>query len=438
MTDPKLHAARFVLAAVLAIPLVALPATTQAQTAEQDSVQNRSRADFDPIGIELDELLGVVGLVSKKTIEQKSSPLSSFVVKPSFGVNGVYESNIFLTENNTVSDRRVEYTPNLVIQSDWARHLLALTVAGTIGRYVEATDEDFEDYQIQLSGRLDIHDNKKLDAVIGTARRHQERNEEDDPGQGFAPTVSHNYFADATFEYLADAFLFRPKFRYEYQDFDDTGTFDNDVQDAQIVDMSLRLGYELSPGSTIFIEPNADFRIFDLARDASGFLQDNNAYGVLAGFTWDLTGVTFLEIGAGFSIREFDEPTFDTEINFDYSVKAIWNATDVITVTAELGRSFQDSGTAGESGSLVDSAKFALDYEFLDNVIISGGLALSTSTTDQSGRTDTDVAPSIGVQYLVNENWSAKLNLGYARRASNVGGESYSNYSAGFGLVGKL
>ena len=134
------------------------------------------------------------------------------------------------------------------------------------------------------------------------------------------------------------------------------------------------------------IEPNADFRLFDQARDASGLLQDNYSFGSLVGFTWDLTGVTFLEIGAGFSIRDYEEPTFDSEINFDYSVKGIWNATDVITVTAELERSFEDSGTPGESGSLLDSATLSLDYEFLDNVIISGGLSLSASTTSTAKR----------------------------------------------------
>lgn len=424
--------------AALSIPLALLPALALSQTAKEDSVQNRSRPDFDAIGIELDELLGVIGLVSDKTIEQKSSPLSSFVVKPSFGVTGVYESNIFLTENNAVADKRVEYVPQLVVQSDWGRHSLALTVAGTIGRYVEATDENFEDYQVQLTGGLEIHDNKKLDVVVGVAQRHQERNEEDDPGSGFEPIVSLNWFADLAFEYLADALLVRYKFSYEYKDFQNSAALNNDTRDETVIDTSFRLGYELSPGTTIFMEPNADFRVFDLARDATGILQDNYAFGTLVGMTWDVTGVTFLEVGAGLSYREYDEPTFDAELSFDYSLKAIWNATDVITVTASLARSFADSGTPGESGSLSDSGQISLDYEFLDNVIISSGLTFSVSTTDQSGREDIDVGPSLGIRYLVNENWSAQLDLGYSKRESNFVGESYTNYSAGFGLVGKL
>lgn len=415
-----------------------MSAPVSAQTAKEDSVESRARPDFDAVGIELDELLGVIGLVSDKTIEQKSSPLSSFVVKPSFGVTGVYESNIFLTENNAVGDRRVEYSPGLVIQSDWGRHSLALTGTATLGRYVENTDEDFEDYQVQLSGRLDIHDNKKLDIVAGIARRHEERNEEDDPGRGFDPIVSFNRFADLAFEYLADVFLVRYKFNFENRDFKDSGALDNDGRDKTVIKTSLRLGYEFTPGTTIFIEPNADFRIFDQSRDAAGLLQDNYAFGQLAGVTWDVTGVTFLEVGAGFSYREYEDPSFASAINFDYSLKAIWNATDVITVTAELARSFADSGTAGESGSLSDTGNLSIDYEFLDNVILSGGMTVSMSTTDQSGREDISFDPKLGVRYLVNENWSAKLDLGYSRRNSNFAGESYTNFSAGFGLVGKL
>ena len=436
MIDLKTKATRLAVVAVVGfvpLPIAFDAAPVLAQTAEEDAVLSRSRPDFDAIGIELDEFLGIVGLVSDKTIEQKSSPLSSFVVRPSLGVTGVYDNNIFLTENSTVSDKRVEYAPALVIQSDWGRHELSFSATSTIGRYVENTGENYEDYQLQTNGRLDIHDNKKLDVVLGIAQRHEERNEEDDLGQGFEPIVSFNRFAD-----LTDAFLFRPSFNYEHRDFQDSGAVSNDGRDETIIDMSVRLGFDLSPGSTIFIKPNADFRLFDLARDTAGFLQDNNAIGMLAGLTWDITGVTFLEVGAGFTYREYDDPRFSSELNFDYSLKGIWNATDVLTATAELTRSFADSATAGESGSLNDSAEFSLDYEFLDNVIISSGLALAMSNTDQSGREDFTVDPTLAVRYLVNENWDAALNLGYSIRESNFTGESYRNFTAGFGLVGKL
>jgi hypothetical protein len=429
-----------VLRAALAVAMVApaIPAVVSAQTAEKDSVQNRSRPDFDPIGIELDELLGKVGLVSAKTIEQKSSPLSSFVVKPSFGVTGAYDSNIFLTENNAVGDKRIEYRPEVAIQSDWGRHSFAVTGFGLFGRYVENSSENFDDYQVQTNGRLDIHDNKKLELLAGVAQRHEERDEEDDPGRGFKPTISFNKFVDLTFEYLADVFLTRFKFDVEHQDFKNSDGVNNDARDETVIETSLRLGYEFTPGTTVFVEPDADFRIFDQSRDGAGNLQDNWSVGSLIGMTVDVTGVTFIEFGVGFEYRSFDDPLFGSEFNFDFSVKHIWNVTDVISLTTDIERSFEDSATPGVSGVTAYSLSTVLDYEFLDNVIISGGIGYSISETGQTNRQDIDVNPTVGVRYLVNENWTAQLDLGYTARDSNVAGESYDNYSASFGLVLKF
>lgn len=425
-------------ALVVALLCPAIPAVVSAQTAEEDSVQNRSRPDFEPIGIELDELLGVVGLVSAKTIEQKSSPLSSFVVKPSFQITGNYDSNIFLTEDNAVGDKRVEYLPQVVIQSDWGRHAFSVTAFGLLGRYVENIDENFDDYQVQADGRLDIYDNKKLEFQAGVAQRHEERDEEDDPGQGFEPTVSFNKFLNLTFEYLADVFLARLKFDIEEQDYKNSAGVNNDVRDETIIETSLRLGYEFTPGTTVFVEPNSDIRIFDQARDGAGNLQDNWAAGSLFGMTFDVTGVTFLEFGVGFEYRSFDDPVFDSELGIDLSAKHIWNVTDLVSLTTDIERTFEGSATAGESGVTSYNLSTSVDYEFLDNVIISGGVALSLSETGQTNRQDVDVSPTLAVQYLVNENWTAQLDLGYATRSSNVAGESYNNYSASFGLVLKF
>jgi hypothetical protein len=417
---------------VMAMLAPAFPAVVAAQTAEQDSVQKRSRPDFDPIGIELDEFLGVVGLVSAKTIAQKSSPLSSFVVKPSFSVTGIYDSNIFLTENNVVGDKRVEYRPQVAIQSDWGRHSFGITGFGVLGRYAEYTDEDFDDYQVQADGRLDIHDNKKIVLLAGIAQRHEERDEEDDPGRGFKPTVSFNRFAKLTFEYLADVFLTRFKFDVEHQDFKNSAGINNDARDETIIETSLRLGYEFAPGTTVFIEPNGDFRNFDKERDTAGNLQDSWAAGSLFGMTFEVTGVTFLEFGVGFEYRSFDDPLFDSQFNIDLSLKHIWNVTDLVSLTTNLERTFEDSATPGVAGVTNYKLSTALDYEFLDDVILTGGLGLSFSENSQTSREDTNV------NYLVNENWTAQLKLGYDTRSSTLVGESYDNYSASFGLALKI
>ena len=418
--------------------LLAIPAAVSAQTAEEDSVKNRARPEFDPIGIELDEFLGTFGLVSARTIEQKSSPLSSFTVFPTFGVTADYDSNIFLTETNAVSDKKVVYAPSLGISSDWANHSLTFSANASIGRHVDNTREDFEDFQLQTGGRIDVDEYRFVTGTAGVNRKHESRGEEDDPGQGFAPTVLYNWFADTTAEYLADAFLVRLTFNYDFDDYLNSTGRNNDVQDVRTYDFSARFGYEFTPGTTVFVEPNGDLRRFVQKRDDIGLLQDNGSVGTLVGVTFDATGVTFLEFGVGVTHRAYEEPSFKSQTNLDFSGKLIWNPTDLTTVTGAIGRNTAESATQGESGVLSTSYSLGIDHEFLDNVILSAGLTHVRGDNQQTSRIDMDYSATFGVSYLVNANLSAQLTLAQARRESNLIGESYENFIATIGLTGKL
>ena len=154
--------------------------------------------------------------------------------------------------------------------------------------------------------------------------------------------------------------------------------------------------------------------------------------------TFDVTGVTFLEFGVGFEYRSFDDPLFDSQFNIDLSLKHIWNVTDLVSLTTNLERTFEDSATPGVAGVTNYKLSTALDYEFLDDVILTGGLGLSFSENSQTSREDTNVNSTLGVKYLVNENWTAQQKLGYDTRSSTLVGESYDNYSASFGLALKI
>ena len=409
-----------------------------AQTAAEDSVARRSRPDYDPIGIELDEMLGAIGLVGKKEIEQKSSPLSSFVVFPTFGITTDYVSNLFLASGNEVSDKRVTYSPALSIQSDWGRHSFALVGNANIGRHVETAKEDFEDWQLQANGTVEIHDDKKVSLVAGFARRHSGRNAEDDPGQQFEPIVSENLFIDGTAEYNADAVLLRFRAQVEDQDYLNSPGLNNDSRDVTVVNLTFRAGYEFAPGTTFFVEPRADFRMFALSTDSAGLKQDNQGMGALAGITWDLTGVTFAEFGVGFSRRSYEEPSFNSPVNLDFSGKLIWNVTDLLTLSGDLGRTTQESTTAGESGVLSTSFTARLDYEFLDNIVITAGGAVTQSNNQESARRDKDYSLDTGVTYLVNEYWVARLAVTRSMRRSNIEDKDYDNLAAGFTLTARL
>jgi hypothetical protein len=348
---------RFAAAGLTAVAMLAIPATGHAQTAEEDSVSKRAQPDFDPIGIELDELLGKVGLVSRDTIAQKSSGLSSFVVFPSFGIAAEYDSNIFLTRDGAEADRKLVYSPGVSISS---------------------------------------------------------------------------------YSYEADALSVKADLKVEYQDYLSSPGVDNDSQDITIYDYKVRFGYEFTPGTTFFVEPNGDFRRFDQKVDATGLLQDNESFGTLFGMTIDASGVTFLEFGAGFTTRSYDESSFKSQTNLDFTAKLVWNPTDLLTLNANARRSTAESSTPGESGVLTSSYSLGLDYSFLDNIVLGVDTSYTQGDNQEQARIDNDYALGLSVDYFVNENWSAKMSVTRSWRSSSTDSESYSAIVATVNLIGKL
>lgn len=425
-------------AGVVLAMLAVMPASALSQTAEEDSVVNRPRPGVDPIGIELDEVLGFLGLVSKRSIEKKDTVASSFTVFPSFAVSGSYESNVFRADVNPVSDRVITYTPGIAVQSDWGRHNLAVSASASIGRHDRRPGEDFEDVQLQLNGSLDIHDNKSLSLVTGISREHVSRGTEDDPGSDTPPRIFYSRFADLAGNYDGNPVTFRFDLDLEHEDHQSGGGIDNSVNNVFNIDLTTRFGYEFVPGTTLFLEPAFDWRLFDHERDGQGLLQNNGAVGALFGITWDVSGVTFAEFGAGVTHRSYDEPSFQSQTNLDFTGRLIWNATDLLSVSADLGRSTSESSTPGESGVLNTNFETRVDFEVLDNVVLNGSIGLSRSENQETDRTDDDFTLSFGVLHLINEAWSLTLSVESSTRQSNVDSNEFDNVTATIGLSHKI
>ena len=180
--------------------------------------------------------------------------------------------------------------------------------------------------------------------------------------------------------------------KVEHQDYRSSAGVDNDSQDIRIYDCKLQPGCELTPGTTFFVQPKGDFRRFDQKVDASGLLQDNQAFGTFASLTIDASG-----------------GTFQTQTNIEFSAKLVWNPTYLLTVMANAGRSTAESSTPGESGVLTLSYSLGLDYAFLNNIILGVDTSYTEGNNQEQARVDNDYVLGLSVDYFVNENWSAKM-----------------------------
>lgn len=402
--------------------LMASPAFAQqdAPTAKEDSVASRARPDYDPIGIDSQELLTRMGLPADPV-------LGSFLIFPKIDVGFLYDDNIYRIETDERSDKILQFSPGVRIQSDWDNHLLTLRAGANIGRYQDNGSEDYEDYNFGASGTADVSERTTIGGGIGFTQSHTDRSSPDDSGQGIPLTTNFQttYRLNAAFK--GERFSFRADGEWVELDFDDAGPINNDDQDRDEYRMSFRVGYEFVVGTTFFVEPRYKIVEYVDALDDSGRARSSDGYRVLSGFTWDVSGVTFLEVGAGFLEQRFDDALFGTVSGPAFTVDFVWNATDLLTLTLELDRTVEETTLVNASGILNTKWGFTIDYDPLENLILTLGGSVKNEDYEGITREEDTLRFHFIVKYLIHPDWVTEFRYQYEDRDSNLVNESYKD-----------
>jgi hypothetical protein len=428
------------LAALAGLPT--LTTDVAAQTAKTESVLGRPRPDFDPLGIELDEVLNRVGILDQKTVQEKRSPLASFIVSPVTELEMRGQSNIFRTEHDTKADEIFSVRPSLAISSDWNNHALNFRVAGDIGRYFHHDGENYEDVRTGAGGRLDVSDTFALDIDTRFERVHEMRGVPEDVGFRFPPVNMETVGLKGGARYQADLLLLHLKGKIDHLVHKDGDPATTPLRDRNEAEVGLRTGWELSPGTMLFVEPTLNSRVYDHEFDSIGTRQGSQGYRALVGVSWDVSGVTFIEAAIGWLRQNYDEPGFEPTQGPSVDVKAIWNPTEVMTLTANIQRRVEDSTSVDPltgrpqptSGVLISQATLGFDYEFLENLIFSTKFDLSDQQFEGGSpkRKDFVVTGSLGFDYRIGNKWYARLGYDTIRRSSNLVGASFEDQFISF------
>ena len=393
-------------------------------TAEQDSVLKRRRPEFQPTGFELGTLASKIGLIEPSKEAAKNSGFSSFVVFPKIGFETAYDSNLFRTKTET-SDKILIVSPSLSIRSDWAKHALEFIGSAKVARHNKTTTEDYEDVQGRVSGRADLYDNFSVTGLVRYGQDHQQRGEIIDPGDTSTATIIKRGRVQVGAKLDLAAITLSGGIESESSDFVSSSTVDNDDLDRDEHNVTVRTSLEIDSGTSLFVQPKYNRRIYRRKIDSSGFEQDSHGFEVLSGIRWDASGVTFAEFGLGYLWQNFDESRFATIEGVTGSAQAIWNFSDLWTLTFGLSRTVSETAEQDLSGVLKTNFKSRLDYEFLYNTIFSLRFDFSDEDYKSSTRTDDRTIGGLGVKHLFNEYLFAEFDIRHERLSSNRDDEDY-------------
>jgi len=377
-----------------------------AQTAIEDSVANRPRPDFDPIGL-------AVG------------PAESFRLFPTLGFATEYTDNLFRTENDEVSDEIFLISPGFNLRSDWVRHSMVIGATATIARHVENASENWVDFDSHASGRLDIGDGGNVTVTAALRRGHEARGSPNDQAQS-EPTVFYVGSLDIAGAYAVGALAFRAELAARRRDFRDAGALNNDDRDRDEFELRGRVAYEVVPGSAAFVEGAVDIRDFDDRFDDNGFARSSDGYELLAGGSFDISGVTFAEIGVGYRRQKFDDPTLKPAAGFSFSGRLTWNPTDLLSVNGTIRRLVRETTVAGASAAFSSVFTLAADYEARDNLVLNARVEYEIEDFKGVDRSDDLLTLDLGARYMIGSLVSLGAGWTFEDRISDAPGDGYT------------
>jgi hypothetical protein len=370
-----------------------IPPTPEVEAARGETVATRVRPELEPLGVRA----------------------GTFLIYPSFGLDGTYNDNVFATKDEK-DDFIMDLRPKMSVASDWANHALNLTAGADIGRYATYSRLNYEDWLVSADGRVDITRDSALFLGGGFSHEHEDPGEPDSPADAKNPTEYDliNGFGRyvqrvGRFRGIGEATIVR-------LDYDKTNTVDgpsisNTGRDRNVYAGGLQLGYELVPSYEAFVRAEGNTRQYDQRLDAGGEERNSQGYDAVVGVALDLGGVTFGELYAGYLQQFYEDSALDTVSAPTFGGTLTWNATTLTTLNARVARIVMETTETGASSILRTSGALSADHELLRNLILTAGVTISNDDYEGIRRNDYFYIPGLNVRYMMNRNLYA--NIGY-------------------------
>ena len=401
----------------VAIAMMLALATPTAAVAQIDiprgaTVLDRSRVDYDPLGIRL----------------------GGFLLFSEIGIEQAYDSNVFAEPDNEEADLFTTIRPQFVLESQWSRHALNLLLEGEFRRHFDFDSEDRNDGLGRLTGRIDVSQEIEIRPEIFLERRTEGRGDVEDDGTIEEPRVVNVFGGQVLYRQRLqplrlDLRTRYTEFEYESEDDIDRNRFELQVEPRVVFEVSERVG--------LFVAPEFELRDFETVVNDED--RDSINYGGAVGAEIDLSGILFGEMRVGASRTEVDNFNVDDSTQFVTSGDLTWNLTRLTTIRGQIDRRNFATTVAGSSTRVSTRFLIGVDHEFRRNIILSAETEYRRDrfTAADEDDTDTDddtVDTGLSVDYRVNRLVSLFAEYEFRNRSSTDEDREFQRHSGFVGL----
>jgi hypothetical protein len=364
--------------------------------------------------------------------------IGAFNLRPAVEVIGGYDTNPARVSHGKPSWYEV-VAPELLVNSNWARHELTATLRGSYSAYQPASDLNRPSLDSRIAGRIDVTKDTYVNLegryLISTDRPGSPNIQADLARLPIAQTVGGTAGIGQRFSRLevtakgiADRTVYQPS------TFIDGQTESNDDRNFNRYGTDARVAYELTPGVKPFLEGGADTRVHDLTFDRYGVDRNSKGGYARAGSTFEISRILTGDIALGWLARSYVDPTLQNVSKPSIDASLLWLASGLTTAKLTARTTVDETTLVGVSGIYTREAALQIDHAFRRWLIATARFAFGIDDYIGLPRIDDRYALSAGLTYKLTREIALKAEVRRDWRTSNVPGNDYAAYAALVGM----
>lgn len=357
--------------------------------------------------------------------------VGSFLFYPELIAETVYSDNIFLESANPESDWALEFTPSLIVRSDWNRHSLTGAVSGVRSYHERFETENEETFSAALSGQIDIRRDTNLIVQASYSQNLGDRSDTDFPSDSSERSLER--YQDISIEGNHTFNRVQLTLRGEIleEDFDDGTRSDgsiinNDDRDFTERRLTGRAGYEFQPGVVAFAQTSINERNFAEAFDDDGTRSGSSGYDIQGGLSFLLTQTLTGEVSAGYASQTADDPALDDVEGLIFNAGLEWLVSGLTTVRLDASSTVAETTITGSAGSIVRSAGLLLEHRPRRNIVMGASVIFEREEFSGSGGEDDEWQLGVSGEYIFTRSVALIFAYDHLISTSSSPGGDYS------------
>ncbi len=365
--------------------------------------------------------------------------VGSFLLFPELSAEMVYSDNIFLESANPVSDWALEFTPRLLVLSDWSRHSLTGTISGVRSYYERFESENEETFSAALSGQIDIRRNTNLIVQASYYQNLGDRSDTDFPADSLLRSLERNQDFSVEGNHTFNRVQLTLRGERAKEDFDDgtraDGTIiNNDDRDFTERRLTGRAGYEFQPGVAAFAEASVNERIFAIRIDDGGTISGSSGYDIQGGLSFQMTQTLTGEMSAGYALQTPDDRTLDDVDGVIFNAGLEWLASGLTTVRFDAYSTVAETTLTGSAGSIVRFAELSVEHRPRRNIVMGASVSFEREEFSGSGAKDDDWELGVTGEYIFTRSVALTFAYDHFISTSSSPGSDYTENEVRFGV----